>query len=431
MTVIFKDVQRADKARLVGSISRNDDGFLQGTATVARSGILEYIEGGKVVRELIRPEELAREDSLKTLAMKPITNDHPSVKLITPQNYKQYQVGHTGDLVESQNGLLQTSVLIADAAAIQDIEVRGKRELSCGYTCDLKEEPGTWEGQRYDREQINRRYNHVAICDLGRAGAIASLHLDAENYAKEIIKLHLDAADVYEVGNPKFKENDSTIFQRSDVMPVTIKLDGIEYPNQAPEVLKHIEKLDAKIADLTKQLQEAGKEVQTKIDAKDAEVKALKEQITKKDSDIAALPAKIAEAAKARAELVKTVTPHLDEAAVQKIDTMTDGALKKAVVVKAFCGIETAKAKIDSLKDDDAGLQTWYDAALSVLTANHNDSVMAQNRLDANGIVRNDGQHPEGCRCDACGKMAKSKEDAEQEVTQRYKKTQNRDALMR
>jgi hypothetical protein len=405
-----KDVQRIDKARLVGSISRTDEGFLKGTATVARSGILEYVENGKTVRELIRPEELAKADSIKTLEMKPITNDHPSVKLITPQNYKQFAVGHTGDRIDCDGAVLQASVIVSDSSAISDVEARGKRELSCGYVCDLKEEPGIFEGQRYDREQLNRRYNHVAICDLGRAGAIASLHLDA--------------ADVYEVGTPDFKEQkktDNSPLKRSRPMPVIIKIDGIDYPEQAPEVQKHIEKQDAKIADLTKQVSDATAAGKTKADAQDAEITALKAQIVKKDADIAALPGRITEAAKARAELVKSASPHLDKADVDKIDTLSDGAIRKAIALKAFSTNEQVKPKLDAMKEDDAGLMTWYDAAMSVLAVSHNDSVMAANRAAATGEVKNDG----------CGANMKTKEDAETEVTTRWRKGSNRDALMK
>ena len=176
---------RIDRALLAGGIKRDADGNLRGTACVARAGILEYSEGGRIIRELITPEELSRSDSVETLKMRPITNNHPSVKKITPQNVKEFQVGFTGENTRFSSDLLFIAVTVNDASAINDV-IRGKRELSCGYTCDLVEEPGTWNGQRYDRKQINRQYNHVAICDLGRAGPVASLHLDS--------------SDVYEVG---------------------------------------------------------------------------------------------------------------------------------------------------------------------------------------------------------------------------------------
>jgi hypothetical protein len=47
----------------------------------------------------------------------------------------------------------------------------GKRQVSCGYECDLVEEPGVApDGQRFDAYQTNIVYNHVAIVDVGRAG---------------------------------------------------------------------------------------------------------------------------------------------------------------------------------------------------------------------------------------------------------------------
>ena len=175
----MKTVERIDKALLIGKVKKTDDGYVKGLACVARSGILEYVEGGKIIRELVRPETLAKADSLETLKMKPITNDHPSVKLLTTENIKQFQVGFTGETVKVDDGLLYSSISINDNKAIQAVD-SGKRELSCGYTCNLDESGGVWNGQKYDREQLNRKYNHVAICDLGRAGSVASLHYSSQ-----------------------------------------------------------------------------------------------------------------------------------------------------------------------------------------------------------------------------------------------------------
>ena len=55
---------------------------------------------------------------------------------------------------------------------------RGKLEISCGYTCDTEEKPGThpiWGD--YDAIQRNILGNHVAIVDQGRAGT-AKVRMD-------------------------------------------------------------------------------------------------------------------------------------------------------------------------------------------------------------------------------------------------------------
>jgi hypothetical protein len=55
----------------------------------------------------------------------------------------------------------------------------GERQLSQGYQCDLREEPGTWNGEAYDAIQLNRRYNHLAQVVAGRAGPECALKFDS------------------------------------------------------------------------------------------------------------------------------------------------------------------------------------------------------------------------------------------------------------
>jgi hypothetical protein len=437
MTNILKDVARSDKARIIGKMFRNDDGYLQGTAIVARSGILEYFEGGRMVKEYVPPEELARADSLATLRLKPVTNGHPSARLVTPSNVKQFQVGMTGENVHSDGDVLSSTITINDNVAISEVNA-GKRELSCGYRCDIVNEPGTTtSGERYDRMQTNRRYNHVAICDLGRAGPVAALNMDEAQRNALLGNIHLDAADVFEVGKPDYRNevaevaninpenvkfDDFSVPQkRSRPMPVTIKIDGIDYPEQAPEVSKHIEKLDAAVV----AAKAATATVQTKLDAETAAHVATKTKLDAANAEIAGLPAKIAAAAKARAELVAQAKPHMDKAEVDKIDTLTDAQIRLAVAAKAF---PAAKDKIAAVKTDNAdAVQVWYDAALTTLKNDKTDTAAAANRVAANGVAHNDGADKGA----DSKNQPKTKEDAESEVCNRHKKTSNRDALLK
>ena len=429
MPNILHDVARTDKARIIGKITKTDDGYLQGTAIVARSGILEYIEGGKVIREYVAPEELAKADSIATLKMKPVTNGHPSARLVTPQNVKQFQVGFTGENVHSDGDVLSSTITVNDNAAISEVN-SGKRELSCGYRCDIVNESGTTtSGERYDRMQTNRRYNHVAICDLGRAGPVAALNMDEAQRNALLGSIHLDAADVFEVGKPDYREDcdleegstdavisrnvkklvesgkdqdqavaiahkkagrtkkDSVPQKRSRPMPVTIKIDGIDYPEQAPEVSKHIEKLDAAVV----AAKAATATVQTKLDAETAAHVATKTKLDAANAEIAGLPVKIAAASKARAELVTQAKPHMDKADQDKIDSMTDAEIRLAVAHKAF---PAAKETLKSVKADNAdAVNTWYTAALTTLKNDATDTAAAVNRAAISGDPKNPPPH--------------------------------------
>jgi hypothetical protein len=373
MPKILRDIQRIDRAKIIGKIAKNDEGILQGTATVARSGILTYFENGKLINELVPPEELQKQDSLDSLKMRPVTNDHPSARLVTPANVKQFQCGFTGETVNCDGEVLNSSITINEAAAIRAVE-DGKRELSAAYKCDLEITSGTWNnGQHYERIQRNRRYNHVAICDLGRAGAVASLHLDS--------------ADVYEV-EIKTNKTDNSPFQRSRPMPVPITIKGIVYNDQAPEVAAALTEALQTVEAMRKDSQTAVAAVQTKLDAMTAERDATKTKLDAAQAEIAELPAKINAAGKARAELVAQATPHLDKADVEKIDTLTDAQIRLAVARKAFPG---SKEKLDAVKADNAeAVSVWYDAALTVLKNDKTNSAASQNRQDVNGDPKND-----------------------------------------
>jgi hypothetical protein len=75
--------------------------------------------------------------------------------------------------------------VLTDAKAIEAVEKGDRRELSCGYVCDLEDAPGTWNGQPYDVVQRNIRGNHVAIVDKGRAGPEVRVRLDARDAVQE------------------------------------------------------------------------------------------------------------------------------------------------------------------------------------------------------------------------------------------------------
>ncbi len=133
--------------------------------------------GGRIRRELRPPEEVFDPASLKSLALVPVTNDHPP-ELLDSENLKRYQVGNVGDSVAREGLLVRAPVVVQDASAVAAV-LTGKQQLSCGYEADLDETPGVYDGVPYDAIQRRIRYNHLALVDLGRAGPSCKLKLDA------------------------------------------------------------------------------------------------------------------------------------------------------------------------------------------------------------------------------------------------------------
>lgn len=159
----------------------DDNGYLRIDGVVAHVGILEYMDDdGTVIREFVPEETLFDEASLQSLAGAPVTLQHPP-EMVTPSNYKQYSQGSVNGMPRRDGDNLVASMLVIGNEALHAVEYDGVSELSPGYSVDLDETPGEWQGQKYDRVQRNRRYNHQAIVDAARGGSVCSLRFDGAN----------------------------------------------------------------------------------------------------------------------------------------------------------------------------------------------------------------------------------------------------------
>lgn len=164
-----------DKISVAG-VRHTADGFLVADARVARTGIQEYL-GSELGRpdlktvKLYRPEgEVFAADAMRSYAYRPITIDHPS-GLVDASTWKKVAAGQTGGEVVRDGEFVRVPLALMDAAAIKAYE-DGKRQLSMGYTADIKFGDGvTPDGQHYDAIQTNLRMNHLALVDQARGGS--------------------------------------------------------------------------------------------------------------------------------------------------------------------------------------------------------------------------------------------------------------------
>lgn len=147
------------------------DGRLIVDAHLTRSGVFTYRNNdGTTRREYRPPEEVFKKDSLETASMMPITNNHPS-EPVTSRNARKYAVGSVGEAVRRDGDHVAAPLVVFEDKTIAEMDA-GKRDVSCGYECDLDETPGvTPQGERYDAVQRNIVYNHLAIVSVGRAGS--------------------------------------------------------------------------------------------------------------------------------------------------------------------------------------------------------------------------------------------------------------------
>lgn len=159
----------------VDATKRTADGYLAASARVARTGIQIYSgrECGRPDLEFVRvyrpADEVFKADAIKTFAHRPITDDHPHMP-VTADNWRALSKGHTGEEVVRDGKFIRVPMLLMDGPTIKKWE-DGKRELSMGYSCDLKWEDGvTEDGDEYDAVQTNIKANHLALVKKARGG---------------------------------------------------------------------------------------------------------------------------------------------------------------------------------------------------------------------------------------------------------------------
>lgn len=196
-------VQRWDDA--VGSESRIEktpDGRLICQGLFCRAGILTYKQpDNSIIRELRRPE--TNQAVLNAFKLLPVTIEHPLPGILNTESYKDYAVGLSGNDItfDPTSGGISGSVVLYDGQAIRLAESRQKSQLSAGYTCDLIEKPGEWDGEPFDREQVNIIPNHIALTASGRGGEKVALRLDSSGNieTKSMAKLRIDASEFDDV----------------------------------------------------------------------------------------------------------------------------------------------------------------------------------------------------------------------------------------
>lgn len=151
---------------------------------IARTGDQEYTarevmqdgDPGQTVIVHRRPEDVFAEETIASFEGKPVTDDHPPEN-VQAENFASYARGHVQNVRQAGDNLVG-DVYITDAKLASDVKHRVKREISCGYQCDLVPDGA---GGYY---QTNIRGNHVAVVLRGRAGHDVAIH-DAANTAAE------------------------------------------------------------------------------------------------------------------------------------------------------------------------------------------------------------------------------------------------------
>ena len=172
--------QRYDSIPL-GETYFTPEGYLIDHPILTRVGIFEYKNpDGSIRRELRLPEEVFAPESLASYKGKPVILTHEA-GMIDSDNVQQEQIGTILSEGMQDGDNVRAQIIIHDARKLD----YGLRELSLGYSLDLEEVPGEWQGQPYDAIQRNIRVNHLALVEKARAGDSARLNIDGEDTQAE------------------------------------------------------------------------------------------------------------------------------------------------------------------------------------------------------------------------------------------------------
>ena len=221
-----------------GSVKKNDQGFLVGTAPIAKVGVMDYLlADGSILSEFLPPEALFDKESMATLELKPVTDQHPFERLVNSKNAAFRTVGSTGQQVTKEDDFLISSLVITDGDLVESIEDGAQQDLSPGYTVGLIFQDGEHEGRKFQAIQVGRAYNHVAIVDSARGGPEITLSLDSAKIDKK-------SAYGYEIRTKTDSKPQISIKER----PMKkISVNNIDYDAEE-EVINHVDKLTTEIA---------------------------------------------------------------------------------------------------------------------------------------------------------------------------------------
>lgn len=158
-------------SRFSPNMTETPDGFLIcHNVPIARTGWYDYLAselgvgGDEIVKVYRSPEEVFSKSAIASFEGKPVTDEHPP-DLLTPQNVNIFVKGTTQNVRQDtkEPDLLVGDLVIYDSVLIDEIN-QGKREVSCGYECQYKDNgDGTYS-------QVGICGNHVAVVEAGRAG---------------------------------------------------------------------------------------------------------------------------------------------------------------------------------------------------------------------------------------------------------------------
>ena len=310
-------VSRYDRGAVRGDATLTDEGYIRANAVVTRTGIFLYNNAdGSLRRELRHPDDVWDEDSIASMELIPVTNNHPEEKIVNAKNVKRLAIGYTGETIKKDGDYILANVVITDQDGVDWVKNQGRKELSLGYTVDLHPENGSYNGEPYDYRQKNIRYNHLAIVNQARAGGEARIALDSQDTV-EIL------TEVEQMAKRKIKIDEEEVM----VEPQTA-----DYVDRLMTDLKNLEDEKKRVDDEIKMIRDKLERTEAERDSYKERMDNPKEKDGATTSEAKMDSVSFHKAVNERVKVLKFAEETLEKSKRSNLDSMSDLDIKKAVI---------------------------------------------------------------------------------------------------
>lgn len=358
---------RFDTAQIDGLTIDPDTGFMHAKdVPIARVGVFPYRkQDGDIAFEAKLPQYLLSDSTVKSANEKPITDDHPAGNLVNANNAKSLARGFTSSNAHVDGDYLKVDMTLTDSDLIDKVK-NGKQELSIGFSTEVVDQPGEYQGMRYDSIQTGIVINHVAVVKRGRAG--------------HTVRITGDSAEMI---TKEGEEMDTVKVLLGDSSISVIKADAEEV-TKANADLESLKKRVAELEAENKALKDEKKGLKDGKDKADEEADKSKKDAEKQKAKADAMDKRIEEL---EAENKSLKGDALDKAVEERMALLTKS---KAFVGDSydFKGKDAKTIKLDSIKaveadfDAEGKSDEYIDAYFDSMTAHSNRVVGMPTRIN-------------------------------------------------
>lgn len=141
-------------------------------------GVIRPKPGTNYIRVMRDAEQVFHPDTIRSAEGKPFVVFHPDGLVVTPQNFRDLNVGHVQNVRRGEGALaefLLGDLVVGAEDAIELIEKNEIREISLGYDCEYDELGYPHELPSGVARQRGIVINHAALVPEGRCGPKCSI----------------------------------------------------------------------------------------------------------------------------------------------------------------------------------------------------------------------------------------------------------------